>query len=92
MARKIRNSQLLTTDDLSRLNRATTDDQLSAKRYLRERLLAAWDIHKSNVAYGVEMETEAEHSVCVKWYTALKNLEDWAFKEIPEGVKKHVRG
>ena len=91
MARKIRNSQLLTTNDLSRLQGAAVADQMNAKRDLREILFAAWEIHKSNVAYGVEFESEEEHGKCLVWYFALKDLEDWAFTEIPEGVKQYLK-
>lgn len=84
--------KLIHADDLKRANEADQAQVLTAKRALREPLLRAWDIHKANIAYGVEVESEDEHKACVAWYNALKDLEEWAFEQIPDGVKKHLGG
>jgi len=87
----MKNAKILTTADFSRLPVKDTEEKKNAKRALRENLLKAWDIHKSNISYGAEAETEEEHALCIKWWKALLNLEDWAFTDIPQGVKKHLK-
>ena len=83
--------EILGADDISRLPVKETAQKKQAKRTMRERLLKAWDIHKSNISYGAETETEEEHAKCIAWWKALLNLEDWAFTNIPQGVKKHLK-
>ena len=80
-AKKIGSPKLLTISNLNRVNKATIEEQKVAKRTVRERLLKAWDIHTKNIAYGVEEETLEEHANCLKWYQAMKDLEDWAFEK-----------
>ena len=87
----IENAKVIGITDLSRLPVVETEETKNAKRIIREKLLTAWDIHKSNISYGAETETEEEHAKCIAWWKALCNLEDWAFEEIPEGVKKHLK-
>jgi hypothetical protein len=87
----IENAKVLSRADLNRLPVVETEETKNAKRVIREKLLTAWDIHKSNVSYGAETETEEEHAKCITWWKAICNLEDWAFEEIPEGVKKHLK-
>ena len=82
--------KLLEFDDLDRLDTCDKSVCDTAKRNLREKLLRAWDIHKTNMAYGAETETELEHRECLKWYELLKDLDEWAFENIPYGVKKYL--
>ena len=63
-----------------------------AKRQLRAPLLAAFDIYKSNVAYGIEAEDEAQHAQVVTWYRSLLDLKDEALAQVPEAIARHVRG
>lgn len=82
------NVKVVKANDLSRMS---GEAKLQAKRILREALLKAWDIHKSNISYGAEKESEEEHALCITWWKALKDLEDWAFVDIPQGVKKYLK-
>lgn len=85
----IENAKVVSRSDLRRL--PVGEKSLNAKRIVRENLLKAWDVHKSNVSYGAETETEEEHAKCIVWWKALLNLEDWAFEQIPNGVKKYLK-
>lgn len=86
------NVKILTMAEFNRLPKTETEEKKKAKRVLREDLLKAWDIHKTNIAYGAETETEEEHTRCLNWWKALLNLEDWAFTDIPYSIKKHLKG
>lgn len=66
------------------------EEKLNAKRSLREPLLKAFDIYKSNVSYGVVVETEEEKVKIKKWYNSLLELNESALKVIPSGVKKYL--
>lgn len=88
---KLSSPKILSINDFSRIKYAKKDDQKVAKRTIRENLLKAWDIHTKNIAYGVEEETEEEHIACLNWYKALKDLEDWAFEQIPNGVQQYLK-
>lgn len=83
--------KLLTINELGRIKAAPEDPQKVAKRTVRENLLKAWDIHTKNIAYGVEEETPEEHAACLLWYKALKDLEGWAFEQIPAGVQQYLK-
>lgn len=61
---------------------------LQNKRFEREPLLRAFDVYKSNVAYGIE--TDTNHNVIVTWYQALLNLKEEAFDNIPEEIKRYL--
>ena len=43
-------------------------------RTVRAQFLAAFDIYKSNVQYGIEIETEAEHAEMMAWYLSMLDL------------------
>lgn len=63
----------------------------TAKRSLREPLLKAFDIYKSNVYYGIVTETAEEHNTVLNWYQNLCDLKEEALINIPENVKKYLR-
>ena len=62
-------------------------------RRLREPLLIAFDKYKSNVNYGVEIESEEQRTKIIKWYNAIKDLnENYIVKEenIPERIRYYL--
>lgn len=66
-------------------------EETEAKRAVRENILAAFDIYKTNVYYGVITETAAEHAAILVWYKQLCDLQDGAFENIPANIKKYLR-
>lgn len=52
----------------------TIDDVTRAVRGYRKRLLSAFDAYKSNLFYGIETETPAEHQEIVEWYQEILDL------------------
>ncbi len=66
--------------------------EADAIRQLRKPLLAAFDIYKGNVLYGVITETEAEREAVLAWYQALLAREVWPLSQIPAGVLPYVGG
>ena len=69
-----------------------TSGLLLLKRYLRAPLLAAFDIYKSNVAYGVEKEDEAQHNRILAWYQSLLELNEDALTQVPCEIARYVKG
>ena len=71
----------------------TIDKIIERKNELRAKrvpLLKAFDVYKSNVAYGVEFENEEQRKEIVAWYTALLHLEESAFEVIPERIRYYL--
>ena len=60
------------------------------KRIKRTKLLKAFDIHKTNVSYGICTETEQEHTNIVNWHKDLLDLKNNAFLNIPSAIAKHL--
>ena len=67
------------------------DKRASVLRSMRKPLLAAFDIYKGNIRYGLQSETEAEHDSIVKWYTDILDLNPDAINNVPAGVAKYAR-
>ena len=61
-----------------------------AIRQLRQPLLEAFDIYKSNVAYGVEMETEFEKAEILAWYKGLLDKEENSLKNVPLKIQRYL--
>lgn len=61
-------------------------------RAMRVPLLKAFDVYKSSVAYGTEIETEAQRVKMMTWYNLILALDKDAMKEenIPERVKYYL--
>ena len=59
-------------------------------REKREFILAAFDIYKSNVNYGIEQEENKED--IINWYQNLLDLNEMAFNTIPIKIKKYMKG
>ena len=85
---KVLSKRLIGIDDTAALATGKKEDAL---RTLREPLLAAFDIYKGNVQYGIKAETVEEHTAVMKWYRALLDLEPEAMRNVPVGVKKYVK-
>ncbi len=66
-------------------------ETLAVRRLLRVPLLEAFDVYKSNVAYGILEETEKEHKDVAKWYRLLLDLDPVAFREVPPRIAAYVR-
>ena len=86
---KVLSVRTITANDLIQLPQTEILD--TAKRQLREPLLAAFDIYKSNVYYGVVTETEVEHYQILYWYQQLLDLNEYAFTNVPTAVAKYVK-
>lgn len=73
------------TEDLKR-------QHLKELRDKRVPLLKAFDVYKSSVAYGTEIETEEQRVKMMTWYNLLLALDEDAMKEenIPERVKYYL--
>ena len=85
---KVLSKRLIGIDDTAALPMGKKEDAL---RTMREPLLAAFDIYKSNVQYGIQTETEEEHDEVLKWYDALLDLEPESMRNVPYGVAKYVK-
>jgi hypothetical protein len=64
---------------------------LKTKRLIREPLLSAFDIYKSNVYYGVIEESEEEKAVVLTWYKDLCDLKESAISNVPQKILKYVK-
>lgn len=67
-----------------------TSEYKDAKRQLREPLLKAFDVYKTNVYYGVVTETEREKAEIIEWYNAMCDLKEWAIEKVPDKVRRYV--
>lgn len=56
----------------------------------RSKLLKAFDTYKTNVSYGVEVETEAQHDEILVWYQDLLDLKATAFENVPECIEYYL--
>lgn len=71
----------------------TIDKIIEHKNELRARrvpLLKAFDVYKSNVAYGAEFESEEQREEILKWYKSLLELEENSFVTIPDVIKYYL--
>lgn len=59
-------------------------------RSLRIPILKAFDIYKSNVQYGINIETAEEHTLILEWYEKVLNLEIDSILNIPTQIKKYL--
>lgn len=85
---KVLSKRLIGIDDTAALPTGKKEDAL---RTLREPLLAAFDIYKQNVNYGILTETAEEHASVTAWYKKLCDLEPEALRNVPYGVEKYVK-
>lgn len=60
----------------------------SELRARRKEILNAFDIYKTNVYYGIEEDEEREQ--ILSWYQDLLDLNETAFDNIPERIRKYI--
>ena len=87
---KIESIETLGPRDLEKLRAWGEGDTLV--RQLRAPLLAAFDIYKSNVLYGLIEEDAATHEAVLTWYRALLDRDPDALTNVPAGVLPYVKG
>lgn len=61
-----------------------------AIRQLRKPMLEAFDIYKSNVAYGVETETSFEKEEIMMWYKDLLDKKESALVNVPSKIRRYL--
>lgn len=77
-------------EDHITLTARNSNTYLEELRDIRQELLTAFDIYKSNVEYGIEEETEQEHLDIIVWYKDLRDLKGNAFNNVPERISYYV--
>lgn len=87
---KILSVRSLHATDLTALGE--TKESLTARRGYRRELLAAFDVYKQNVLYGIDEETPETRGVVLSWYRKLLDLDPAAFREIPAPVTAYLKG
>lgn len=87
---KILSLRTLTGADVAALGNNAVS--LTARREYRKRLLAAFDIYKQNVGYGIIEETPEIRGAVLAWYQNLLDLDASAFTEIPAPVAAYLEG
>lgn len=71
----------------------TLNAKILKEKELRDRrakLLDAFDIYKSNIAYKAITETADEHKATIQWYHDILDLKEEAFDRIPEKVAQYL--
>lgn len=81
--------KLITEKDLELLQ-GLPEEIKNVLRQKRKPLLNAFDILKSNVNFGVDTLLETEKEEVLIWYSALLNLESWAFNVIPKKILRYL--
>ena len=74
--------------DLSKIGSVDRD---TAIRQLRKPLLEAFDIYKSNVAYGVETETTQDRIEITDWYQDLLDKKESALTNVPLKIQRYLK-
>lgn len=87
---KILSVRSLHATDLTALGE--TKESLDARRGYRRELLAAFDVYKQNVLYGIDGETPETRGAVLSWYRKLLDLDPAAFREIPAPVTAYLKG
>ena len=87
---KILSVRSLHATDLTALGE--TKESLTARRGYRRELLAAFDVYKQNVLYGIDAETPETRGAVLSWYRKLLDLDPAAFREIPAPVTAYLKG
>lgn len=78
------------TDENLDLLETVPEVRVNVFRERRKPLLNALDIYDKNVSKGRITETAEQKATVDKWYKALLDIEEWAFKQIPKCVKKYL--
>lgn len=85
--------RVFTYKDVDKIAHLPREAQLNALRQAREDLKHAWDIHKSDVAYGLYVYAQGERDIYVQWRNDMLDLKIEAFYEqnIPADVRRHLK-
>jgi hypothetical protein len=70
--------------------KAQGQEKLNLLRSVRKDLLKAFDVYKTNVSFGILLQTELEIAVAKKWYEKLLDLNEDAFLDIPSQISKYL--
>ena len=79
-----------------KINNSNIDDLINTKeinsiiRQLRKPLLEAFDIYKTNIAYGIEVETDEEKEHILAWYNNLLDKNVDALRNIPNKILRYL--
>ena len=73
---------------MSVLDRAKHSAEVLRKQ--RARLFKAFDIYKTNVKYGIEQESEEQHTEIIVWYQKCLDLDYEAINNPPEKVVRYL--
>ena len=73
---------------MSVLDRAKHSAEVLRKQ--RSRLFKAFDIYKTNVKYGIEQESEEQHTEMVAWYQKCLDLDYEAINNPPVEVVRYL--
>jgi hypothetical protein len=79
---------MLTVKDLNKVGTKYKD---TAIRQLREPLLQAFDVYKSNINYGVERETTEERIIIMDWYQDLLDKKETALVNVPLKIQRYLK-
>ena len=83
--------EIKAVEKISNSDLSVLKNDKEAQRQVREPLLKAFDVYKSNVNYGVIIETEAEHNAVLEWYQKLCDLIPEAFENIPSQIERFLK-
>lgn len=79
-----------------KINNSNIDDLINTQeinsiiRQLRKPLLEAFDIYKTNIAYGIEVETDEEKEHILAWYNNLLDKNVDALRNIPNKILRYL--
>lgn len=73
------------------------EKKLDAFKNYRALVFKAYDIYKTNVIYGLEIETEEEKLELIRWYNLMRDYPimmatEKEFPEIPEKIRYYMGG
>ncbi len=68
-------------------NEIIEKETLHAKRVW---YLAAFDKYKTNVLYGIEVESEEQRKIILEWYRSILDLNSAAFSAIPQQIEYYL--
>ena len=75
---------------LKKLLNKDTEEYRNFLRQKRKPLLQAFDIHKTNVSYGICVETTEQHEEIVNWYELILKLDETAIDNPPKEIARHL--
>lgn len=86
----IDNSQDYTKEYLLQQEAKKEEERINYLRAKRSKLLTAFDKYKSNVYYGIEVETETSKKAMITYYNKLLELNEEAINNPPERIRYYL--